>query len=226
MVQNIKTGARGMDKHLFLFGGGSPFTAIFAKEFMELTSPGPIAILFIDGGEPIIHRYTDRLSNFSQAEYSNVPLPSTPVEEAISIIKGSNGIIICGGDTAKYADCIVDTEIADAVRNAYEKGIPVAGFSAGALISPELCVISARDGGWDHYQKRTGLGLIKDTLIAVHFTQWNEQEHLTQLTRDIHSAHNYGIDEQTGIYFKNGNLQAFDGGHVYTMEKGSLIQLH
>ncbi|MFS0673204.1 Type 1 glutamine amidotransferase-like domain-containing protein [Ornithinibacillus sp. 179-J 7C1 HS] len=215
-----------MDKHLFLFGGGSPFTERFAKKFVDLSSGGQVAILFLDGGEPIVHRYTDRLEELGQEDFSYIPMPSTSVENTINIINSCTGLIICGGESAKYAECIVDTKIADAVRDVFAKGIPIAGFSAGALISTEICVISARDGGWEHYLKRNGLGLLKDTLIAVHFSEWNEEEHLRKITSDMETIYNYGIDEQTGIYFKNDIIHAFDGGHVFTLEKGSLIQLH
>ncbi|WP_051359451.1 Type 1 glutamine amidotransferase-like domain-containing protein [Paucisalibacillus globulus] len=102
----------------------------------------------------------------------------------------------------------------------------MAGFSAGALISPDICVISARDAGAERYNKRKGLGLLPDTLLAVHFTQWNEQEHLERITNDIPTAYNYGIDENTGLYFIHGDLVEIEGEGVYSMKKGSLMQIH
>ena len=215
-----------MDKHLFLFGGGSPFTNKFARKFVELSSGEQIAILFLDGGEPIIPRYTNLLEEFGHHQFSYIPLPSTRIEETIILISQSKGIIICGGDSMGYADNIVDTPISNAIRQAFEIGIPIAGFSAGALISPEVCVVSARDSGLKQYERRKGLGLLPDTLIAVHFTEWNEQHHLKQITNDISSTFNYGIDEDTGIYFKNGSLLEIEGRGVYSMKKGSLIQIH
>jgi len=214
-----------MDKHLFLFGGGSPFTSKLAKKFVELSTGGTIAILFLDGGEPIIPRYTNLLEEFHHHDFIYIPLPSTPVEKAINLLNQSSGIIICGGDSIRYAENIVDTPISEAVRGAYLTGKPIAGFSAGALISPEVCVISARDSGHKEYYKRAGLGLLRDTLLAVHFTQWNEEDHLREITNDIPTTYNYGIDENTGLYFKNDNLQEIEGGDVYSINKGSLIQI-
>ncbi|WP_042143956.1 Type 1 glutamine amidotransferase-like domain-containing protein [Paucisalibacillus sp. EB02] len=215
-----------MDKHLFLFGGGSPFTKAFAKKFAELSTGGPIAILFLNGGEPIIPRYTNLLEEFHHHEFTNIPLPLTLVEKAINLINQSKGIIICGGDSIGYAENIVDTPISEAIRGAYENAVPIAGFSAGALISPEVCVISARDSGLEKYYKRDGVGLLSDTLIAVHFTQWDEQDHLRQITSDFPTTYNYGIDENTGLYFKDDNLQEIEGGGVYSIKEGSLIQIH
>ncbi|WP_096272803.1 Type 1 glutamine amidotransferase-like domain-containing protein [Paucisalibacillus globulus] len=214
-----------MDKYIFLFGGGSPFTNKFAKKFVELSKGGTIAILFLDGGEPIIPRYTDLLEENHHHNFSYIPLPSTPVEQAIEQINQSKGIIICGGDSIRYAENIVDTPISEAVRGAYLMGKPIAGFSAGALISPEVCVISARDSGRREYYKRAGLGLLRDTMLAVHFTQWNEEAHLRKITSDIPTTYNYGIDENTGLYFKNDSLQEIEGGGVYSINKRSLIQI-
>ncbi|GGA63913.1 hypothetical protein GCM10008025_04690 [Ornithinibacillus halotolerans] len=215
-----------MNKHLFLFGGGSPFTPNFAMEFVKLCSGGDIAILFLDGGEPIMPRYTNLLEEIGHHDFTYIPLPSTPIDHAISKINQSSGVIICGGDSLGYANCIVDTPISRSVIQAYENGIPIAGFSAGALISPEVCVVSARDSGLQNYVKRKGLGLLPDTLVAVHFTEWNEVNHLKQITHDIPSTYNYGIDEQTGMYFHNETLVDMEGRGVYTMKNGSLMQMY
>lgn len=215
-----------MDRHLYLFGGGSPFTPIFARQFVQQCSSGKIVLLYLDGGELIIPRYTSLLMELGHKKFCNQPLPSTPVDEVVKNIEVCSGIIICGGDSIAYAEAIVDTPISNAVQNAYRNGIPIAGFSAGALISPEVCVISSRDSGLDSYQKRKGLGLIGDTLVAVHFTQWNEQNHLKEITTDIPTSYNYGIDENTGLYFQNEILQQTDGGDVYSIKNGSLIQIN
>ncbi|WP_010096035.1 Type 1 glutamine amidotransferase-like domain-containing protein [Ornithinibacillus scapharcae] len=215
-----------MDRHLFLFGGGSPFTPKFARKYVGLCSSGKIILLYLDGGDAFIPRYTSLLKELGHKSFCNQPLPSTPKEEVIQNIQDCSGIIICGGDSIAYAEAIVDTPISTAVQSAYQIGIPIAGFSAGALISPEVCVISSRDSGLDSYQKRAGLGLVRDTLIAVHFTQWNERNHLEQITTAIPSTHNYGIDENTGLYFHNGTLQQTDGGDVFTINNGSLIKIN
>lgn len=214
-----------MDKHLFLFGGGSPFTKKFALRFVKLSSPGKIVLIYLDGGEVVIPRYTQLLKELGHENFSYISLPSTPIGGAMQTIQESSGIIICGGDSIAYAENIVDTPISKSVQSAYYNGIPVAGFSAGALISPEICVISSRDSGLDYYQKRKGLGLIRDTLIAVHFSQWNEQAHLEQIITDISTTYNFGIDENSGLYFHNGCLQEIDGS-VYSIKNGSLIQLN
>lgn len=219
-----------MDKHLFLFGGGPPFTLNMAKRFVEITSQksAPVSILVVEreGWEEYMPRYTQALKDLGLNEFFYLPLPVTPVEDVIKAIKNSSGIFIGGGDTNLYADYIVETSIASAIKDSYEWGIPVAGFSAGALISPDLCIISPKDNVECVFQHRKGLGLIGNVLIAVHFTEWDEEDHLRNAVNAFSNNDNYGIDEETGIYFRNGQLETTEGNGVYTIENEILKRIN
>lgn len=173
-----------MNKHLFLFGGGPPFTPNMAKKFaaIALKTNKPIAILFVerDGWEEYMSNYTGELRGLGLIDFHILPLPSTSPEDVIKCVNSSSGVIINGGDTSLYANYIVDTPISTAIKERFELGIPVVGFSAGALISPEVCIISPKDNDQNEFQQRMGLGLISDVLIAVHFSQWNDEDHLRE----------------------------------------------
>lgn len=210
-----------MEKHLFLFGGGPPFTANMTKLFVNIanTRNASVAILVVerDGWEQYMPKYTKALESLGLYEFTYLPLPSTPIEEVVNCLKKCSGIILGGGNTNLYADYIVDTAISDAIREAYESGVPVAGFSAGAVISPELCVISAKDNEQNEFQFRAGLGLISDVIIAVHYSQWNDEAHLKEAVSRFNSKLNYGIDEDACIYFLNGQLESIEGNGVYSL---------
>src|SRR5690606_1206021 len=126
-----------MDKHLFLFGGGPPFTENMAKLFVNKTThfKGSVSILFVerDGWEDYMPVYTQELEKWGIHNFHYLPLPSTPIEKVINCLTNSSGIIIGGGDTNLYADYIVETDISNIIKGRYNQGIPVAGFSAGAL---------------------------------------------------------------------------------------------
>lgn len=219
-----------MDKHLFLFGGGPPFTLNMAKRFVEkgLESKAPVSILFIerDGWEQYMPRYTQALVDLGFNNFNYLPLPSTPIEYVNDCIKNSSGIIIGGGNTNLYADYIVDTTISNTLKECYEMGTPVAGFSAGALISPEVCIISPKDNEQNDFQHRKGLGLISNVLIAVHFTQWDEESHLRNAVSKFNNYSNYGIDENTCVYLLNGHLEAMEGKGVYCLENGMIRRMN
>ncbi|CAM4002144.1 Type 1 glutamine amidotransferase-like domain-containing protein [Lederbergia lenta] len=219
-----------MDKHLFLFGGGPPFTLNMAKQFVKLSLKmnGPVSILFVerDGWEQYMPRYTQALVDLGLNEFHYLPLPSTPIEKVKTCLKNSSGIIIGGGNTNFYADYIVETSISDSIIESYELGIPIAGFSAGALISPEHCIISPKDNEETEFQCRKGLGLISNVLIAVHFTQWNDEIHLRQAVSKFSQHINYGIDEDACIYFLNAYLEVMEGNGIYSLEHGILQRLN
>lgn len=229
MWNSYKEKGDQMDKHLFLFGGGPPFTPNMVKRFLAAKkSSEPVAILFVerDGWEEYMSNYTNELIDFGLKDFHVIPLPSTPIDEVISCVTNSSGIIINGGDTNLYADYIVDTPIAAAIKECYESGIPVAGFSAGALISPKVCIISPKDNDQNEFQQRKGLGLISNVVIAVHFTQWNDKDHLQESVNKYNDYTNYGIDEDTGIYLVNGGLEAIEGYGVYQVVDDTLLKLH
>ncbi len=211
-----------MDKHLFLFGGPPPFTEHMAKQFVKqsLTTNSPVSILFVEreGWEQYMTRYTQALVDLELSEFNYLPLPSTPIEKIDNCLQNSSGIIIGGGNTNLYADYIVEASISGTIRERYESGIPVAGFSAGALISPDLCVISPKDNEQNEFQCRKGLGLVSDILIAVHFTQWNDEIHLRNAVNKFNIRINYGLDENTCIYLLNGNLESVEGTGIYSLE--------
>lgn len=219
-----------MDKHLFLFGGGPPFTLNMAKKFVEKTSKtsAPVSILFVEreGWEAYMPQYTQALKDLGVNEFHYLPLPSTPIDDVIKSIKNSSGIIIAGGDTNLYADYIVETAISKTINEYYELGIPVAGFSAGALISPEICIISPNDNTEGKFQVRKGLGLVENVVVVVHFTQWNEEMHLRKAVRKFSNPIHYGIDEDTCVYLLNGHLEAIEGNGVYKIDKDSLTRIN
>ena len=224
-------GIRGaiMDQHLFLFGGGPPFTAEMAERFSDLCkeSTAPVAIVCVDQGswEQYMPSYTEALEKSDVRDFHFLPLPTTPVKKVVECLKESSGIIICGGNTNLYADNIVETIIGNVIIERFKQGIPVAGFSAGALISPELCLLAPSEPGESDIRVRKGLGLISNLLLSVHFSESNEESHLRNAVRQYPHYVNYGIDEDTCMYFKNGQLEEMEGKGVHTIESGVLCRV-
>ena len=219
-----------MDTHLFLFGSGPPFTCNMAKQFVMKASPRntPVSILFVEreGWEQYMATYTQKLEELGLTDFYYLPLPTTPMEKVIDCLKNSSGIIIGGGNTNLYADYIVDTAISGVLKERYEAGIPVAGFSAGALICPEHCIISPKDNEQNETQYRNGLGLIAEVLIAVHFSEWNDENHLRNAVNKFKGYRNYGIDESTCVYLLNGYLEAIEGNGVYYIENNCIRRIN
>ncbi|NIK75168.1 cyanophycinase [Paenibacillus castaneae] len=206
------------DKHLFLFGGGAPFNESLGKKFATLSSNGlnKVVILLIEreGWQEYMPKYTDILAQYGVADFLYFPLTSTPSADLMGQLYSATGIIICGGDTELYRDYIVDTKVGTIVKTLYLEGVPIAGFSAGALISPTVCVIPPIDNRKNEHLFLQGLGLITNGLISAHFSKWDEENNLKTALAKTNISQGYGIDDDSGIYFKN-EMVSETAGQVY-----------
>lgn len=212
-------------RHLFLNGGSPPLLEDAAKCLANIIPPkSTIAIICVErtGWQQYMPKYEKTLKKYHDYDFQYIPLPTSPVDIVQSILRTCAGIIIGGGDTKAYVDFIVHTPIGAEIRMQYAKGIPVIGFSAGALICLGDCVISAKDNREKKIMYRQGLSLLDDIVVSVHFSQWNEAEHLREAVNNISPQRNYGIDETACIYFKNENLEQIIGGNIFTIEDGLL----
>lgn len=215
-----------MNRHLFLFGSGPPFTNNLVKRFVSLAEgkDATIAIFYEDDGnwEEYCPVYTDLLKENGIENFLFFPLQKTPDQKTIEELKTCTGVIIGGGKTEKYQESIVDSEFAEVIKNHYLAGRPVAGFSAGAVISPEYCIISPKDNPSGSQLYKKGLGLLQDIVISVHFDTWEEEFSLKIAMKKTNSKYGYGIDESAGIYFKDEKVEVKDGNgkiHFYKQKE-------
>lgn len=217
-----------MDNHLFLFGSGPPFTPRLAKQFASLiATEQPISIMFLerDGWKDYMPIVTEPLEQVGRHHFTYIPLQSAPIEKAIRLLKESSGVIICGGDTNTYADFIVDSELGQVIKELYMEGRPITGFSAGALICPNKCIISAKDNDKQEYQLRKGVGLLSNTVLAVHLTEWDDEEHFSQMVSQFPFYQNFGLHEKTGIRLLNEELIDMEGKGVYSVQNKRLVKI-
>lgn len=210
------------NRHLFLFGGSPPLSKNPGKKFsnLSLNGKGKVAILFIirDGWKEYMQKYTSELEENGLKQFSYIALSSSPNHSTIKELKTCTGIIICGGETEFYRKFIVYTAIGEQVIQMYHDGVPVAGFSAGALISPESCVISPVDNVKKEHLFLKGLGLISDCVISVHFTKWNEEENLKLAMKRVNAPIGYGIDDEGCLFLKNECLIKNESKSFYVFE--------
>jgi cyanophycinase len=218
-----------MDRHLFLFGGGPPFTNRLAKQFSELVSTrgGKVALFILERAnwQEYMPKYTNALMEQGISEFQYIPLPTVSAEEASRIIQNSSGIIIGGGNTELYAEFIIKTPISTVLKEQFSAGVPIAGFSAGALICMDKCIISAKDNTDQVFKYQGGLGLLEDTVIAVHFSEWMEESHLRKAVMMFQPSLNFGMDEGTGLYFYNNKLLRKEGKGVYHLKNDQLEKI-
>lgn len=218
-----------INQQLFLFGGGPPFTSGLCKTFVSsLNGTGPIALLYVprpgSSWEEYAPIYTDALTACGVTAFFHLPLSDSPTDEQLAQLAASSGIIISGGETERYQQFIVGTPIGTIIQERFQHGVPVAGFSAGALLTPDECRIPAIDQRTGQTLVLKGLGLLADTVISVHYDTWQEETNLSEAFMTTKSTFGYGLPERSGVYLKNGRLMQQEGPEAVLLgQKGENI---
>ena len=205
-----------INQQLFLFGGGPPFTSGLCKTFVSCSNgTGPIVLLYVprpgSSWADYAPIYTDALTACGATAFFHLPLSDSPTDKQLAQLTASSGIVISGGETERYQQFIVDTPIGTLIQEYYQQGIPVAGFSAGALLTPDECRIPAIDQRNGQALVLKGLGLLPDAVVSVHYDAWQEEANLRQAFRSTNSAFGYGLPERAGIHLKNNQLVQQEG---------------
>ena len=204
-----------MTTHLFLFGGGPPFTLSLRQRFAALSKRGPVAILYVPrtGKDWTSYAsiYTGPLQEDGISSFVHLPLSDAPTAEQLAQLEQCQGIIISGGETELYQQFLVGTPIGDIIQSHFADGVPIAGFSAGALVSPERCVIPEIDQRDNRRLRLPGLALLEDAVVCVHYETWGEAAHLTQSFTEEKTNRAFGLADASGIYLENQQLTETEG---------------
>ncbi|MDP9364983.1 MAG: hypothetical protein M3Q10_12290 [Chloroflexota bacterium] len=207
------------DASVFLIGGGWTAAAFphtygrFAAAAAAGTDGPPrIACVLLDGEERDAY-FARSAAAFAAVGIATVePVfvsPERPLRP--EDVAGANGILVGGGLTPAYHEAIVPT--ADAwLPSLLERGVPYAGFSAGAAIAPARAIVGGwklRRGGADlvvcaeetsedreQVDVRPGLGLVPFA-VDVHASQWGTATRLLHAVRAGLVPEGWAVDEDT-----------------------------
>ncbi len=207
---------------LFLLGGSSSIFDRVAEEFVPAAggSQATIALLLAGapGWEDVLPEYTRPWTRRGVPRYEViVPAANGALDlDAVSAkLRAATGIFIGGGNTPTYQQLYATQPMRGIIRECYQKGVPLAGLSAGALIAPEVCAIPPEDTGDASVRIGTGLGLVSDLILGVHFTQWNTLPHVLEAMARTRTALGLGIDEAACALLEDGQLKRVLGRSVY-----------
>jgi cyanophycinase len=213
-----------VDKYLFLFGANPSLeeaNELFIQKAGGRNAKIVLLIMNRSGWEDYLPRYTNTWKRNGVEHYS-VILPNDQgklnEKEAIELLKEATGIFVGGGDTEKYHAYYATEPIKSILKDRYSEGVPIAGSSAGALILPEICLISPNDSNNGEMLSKDGVGLLTDILIGVHFTEWNDENNLLAGMKKHKIRLGIGIDEEACAVFKNGKFESEFGESVHHIE--------
>ncbi len=209
-------------KVLFLLGGGDAIFDRVAAEFVPLAggTDARIALLLAGGPgwEDHVSPYTEPWLRRGVKQQHNVAPNSNGVLDLDTIsarINEATGIFIGGGDTRVYRRLYATEPVRSMIRDRYLEGVPVAGLSAGALITPDICAIPPEDTGDDSVRIVSGLGLVSGLVLGVHYTEWNALPHVVKAMAQTRTAAGLGIDETACAILENGQISRVLGQSAF-----------
>ncbi len=216
---------------LFLLGGGEIAYEAVADVFIPAADGAAAIIALLMQGSPewqtrFLPRYLPAWQRHDVGDVRPV-VPAADgkldIEAALATLRAATGIFIGGGHTATYHRLFATEPVRTAIRERYAAGVPVAGISAGALLLPAITLLSPGESYGGGLEIVPGLGLLPDTLVGVHFTEWGRQPDLCRAMQQTRTTAAWGLDEPVCALFTDERYTRTIGrdGHVYHISMGN-----
>ena len=126
-----------------LMGGGTDVDALFT--WMSARAGGGDFVVIRASGADGYNQYVYDLGNFDSVEslvLQNRSASSDPF--VLQTIRNAEALFIAGGDQSDYVNLWKGTPVEDAIHELAERGIPIAGTSAGTAILSEFLYAAQR----------------------------------------------------------------------------------
>jgi cyanophycinase len=147
-------------------------------------------------------------------------------EVASAAVADATGVFLTGGNQLRLASVVGGTRLGAALLAAHERGVVVAGTSAGAsAVSTHMVAFGASGATPKHRmaQISAGLGLLKGLVVDQHFEQRTRLGRLLAVVAQSPALIGLGLDEDTAaIVFADETLEVIGRGAV-TIVDGSQV---
>jgi cyanophycinase len=146
----------------------------------------------------------------------------------VSNLSEATGVFLTGGNQSRLTQVVAGTRLGDAMSNAHDRGVVLAGTSAGASALASHMVAFGRAGPTPKHRMVTlaaGLGIVPGVVIDQHFEERGRIGRLLALVAQSPSLLGIGIDEDTCAVVTadrvlhvlgRGAVTLVDGSHVRT----------
>jgi cyanophycinase len=146
----------------------------------------------------------------------------------VSALSEATGVFLTGGNQSRLTQVVAGTRLGDAISNVHDRGVVLAGTSAGASALASHMVAFGRPGPTPKHRMVTlaaGLGIVPGVVIDQHFEERGRIGRLLALVAQSPSLLGIGIDEDTCAVVTadrvlhvlgRGAVTLVDGSHVKT----------
>ena len=131
----------------------------------------------------------------------------------------ANVIYVGGGDTGFMLDSWKKTGLLAYIQQAYERGVPIAGLSAGAIcwFSDVFTDSAFLNNGDEKYSMQKGLNWIEGVISPHYATRMLDFDEIVCYNYDCA----YGIEDDAALIIEDGNIvgSVSSGGKAWKIER-------
>lgn len=143
----------------------------------------------------------------------------------VRLVDECSGIFFTGGDQLRITSLIGGTALYHALDAAYQRGVVIAGTSAGASVMSSTMIINGKgdkEPVAGAVRLAAGFNLISDVVIDQHFAQRGRLGRLLAVVAQNPYVLGIGIDENTAVVVNGpeftvigaGTVSVLDGQHI------------
>lgn len=146
-------------------------------------------------------------------------------ESAIKSIEQATGVFFTGGDQLNITALMGGTPLQAAIRHRFEKGMTIAGTSAGATMMSNTMILN---GGGDTNPRLgcvvigPGMDFLPGVVTDTHFSERGRIGRLLTVVAHCPQNVGLGIDENTALVFHNDKFEVLGSGAVTVVDAGDL----
>ncbi|MGH2662813.1 MAG: cyanophycinase [Actinomycetota bacterium] len=206
---------------------------VILSRFVELAGGSEAAILVISTastfGERANEKYTELFTGLGAARVEGIR-PMTREEASdpavTARVQEATGVFLTGGNQVRLVSVVGGTRLEDALVSAHDRGVVIAGTSAGASAVATHMVAFGRPGASPKHRMihiSAGLGLVDGVVVDQHFEQRGRWGRLLAAIAMSPSLLGIGLDEDTAaIVHADRTLEVIGKGSV-TIIDGSQV---
>ncbi|MCW2853183.1 MAG: cyanophycinase [Nocardioides sp.] len=146
-------------------------------------------------------------------------------EALVKTLADATGIFMTGGNQLKLSAIIGGTPLGEAIVAAHERGVVVAGTSAGASIQSSHMVAFGGPGATAKQrmtQVAAGLGLLQSSVIDQHFDQRNRYGRLLMIVAQSPQLLGIGVDEDTAAVVERQDVEGEEHEVLRVVGRGAV----
>ena len=214
---------------LYLIGGKEDryYEKKVLTKMIELTKASDITLIPTASSYPLemAREYKDAFLDLGVENINVLDIrykEDVDTDENKKVIEKTDVVFFTGGDQVRLGEIMFGSKLLDLIKSRHNKGVHIAGSSAGAHIASDPVLYYGERWGLikGSVESCEGFGFLSDITIDTHFSNRKRIQRLTQFLLSSKSNMGIGLDENTAIAISNDNtFEVVGSGFVTILKK-------